>query len=238
VRVAASLLLLGCAHDAPRVDVAPLPRVLRPPDLRVAAVFEPVGDPCENAQLVGAPISPECIVEGDTTLRAILADPACRVPLSAPDGFYCTRPHLLVDADPQIVVAPGSTAMVHVTLTPAADADVLVDFDPYAKLEVESSMPESSHLCLIATWATESTPTSDRARILLRPSAVVRAEIPWRATWTDADEHCNPVVRPLPRGHYTLAIPNPAYPIDLQRADWEYGTTPSVMPLERVGEVR
>ena len=239
MRVAAFTLLLGCAHEAASSDVAALPRVVYPPDLMVAHRFEPVGDPCENEQLAGAPVSPECVVEGDVELRAILDNPACRVALPAGDGFYCTKPHVIVDADRQIVAAPGATAMVHVTLTPAVgDAEVVVDFDPRAKLEVEATPPPTAFLCFIGRETEAPEPSSDRARVLLRPNAVVHARIPWRATWTDADERCNPIERPLPVGRYTLAIPNPAYPLDFQRTDWEYGTPPLVRPIERTGEVR
>ncbi len=231
MRVIAITLLLGCAHDAPRVDVAPLPRILWAPDLMVPAVFEPVADPCEIEQLAGVPVSPECVVVGDVELQAILDNPACRVPLPAADGVYCTRGRVLVDANDPIVVAPGATATVHVTLVPAADVDVLVDFDPQANLQVQSSTPERATLCLMWSTAPETSPSDDRARILLRPNGVVHAKIPWHATWMDVDERCNPIRRALPRGRYTLTIPNPAYPLDRQQSD-------SVTPLERTGEVR
>jgi hypothetical protein len=81
-------------------------------------------------------------------------------------------------------------------------------------------------------WLTSPEPSaaSDRARVLLRPNAVVHAKIPWHTTWMDLDEQCNPIRRPLPRGRYTLVIPNPAYPLD-----GDHGAPPS---LERIGEVR
>jgi hypothetical protein len=238
VRVIAITLLLGCAHDAPRVDVAALPRILSPPDLMVPAVIEPVGDWCEREQLAGVPVSPECIVVGHVELRAILDNAACRVPLPAADGVYCTRGRVLMNADDPIVVAPGATATVHVTLVPAVNEDVLVDFDPDANLEVESSTPASASPCLMWSTPVVRSPSRDRARVLLRPNAVVHVKIPWRAMWMDLDERCNLVRRPLPSGRYTLAVPNPAYPLELQQSDWEYGFPPSVMPLERIGEVR
>jgi hypothetical protein len=238
VRVIAITLLLGCAHDPPRAEIAPLPRILPQPDLMVPVVFESVDDRCEYEQLAGVPVSPECIIVGHVELQAILDNPACRVPLPAADGFYCTRGRVLMDADDPIVVAPGATATVHVTLVPGVNEDVLVDFDPDAKLEVESSTPESASPCLMWWTPPAPSPSRDRARVLLRPNAVVHAEIPWRAMWMDLDQRCNPIRRPLPSGHYTLAIPNPAYPLDLQHSDWEYGTPGAVRPLERIGEVR
>ncbi len=224
-------LLVGCAHDAHR-DVAPLPRTLWQPDLMVPVIIEPVSDWCERTQLAGVPVSPECIIGGNVELQAILDNTACRVPLPAADGIYCSKGRVLMDANAPIVVASGVTAMVRVTIVPAVNEDVLVDFDPNAKLEVASSTPAFPESCSLLSWSTEPerSSSSDRARVLLRANAVVHAEIPWRTTWMDVDQHCNPIRRPLPSGRYTLAIPNPAYPLDD-----EHGTPPY---LELIGEVR